>query len=315
MKKLLVLLCLTLCMQTSGYAAKQSLQTWSFKAGQNNTCFVHQVNNAGNVLVGILTLGIHSAVTAATGGFAGDEYFYCGAQGDNGCAGRYKKNNHMAYNYRHGDGFDGTEGQTEVVKENKDWTGPYWCCNTDPSTAGYFIKKEGDFATKFTKVTTEKKMLENGGTCNYTVTTDACGVVEKGDCDKPDNCIDGRILRNGECVTPCPDGQGFESEASNKCVKPETVKGADGKETKSKTSGVGVNEKGEKVVYNCDPDIELWDPYSKKCVSKRDNTVQISATYMEKCYACGNNDDFRECVRCLPKGSCSDEIKTSCRVK
>lgn len=270
----------------------ESAMAAKFTAGDNNKCFV---DDRG-----------------------WDEYYYCGSQQDIGCAGSKKNGNtnRISYYFYHGSSLDANAGQGKDVGNVAGWNGPYWCCNPNKGTAGYFIKKSGDFQTSFTKRETRTKNVK-GGTCNYTVVIDACGIETAGDCDTPDNCPTGRTLRNGECVAQCPDGQAFESASSNKCIESQTTstggtQTVEAGDTDLINAGANI---GDKVNRQCDAVTQLWDPYEEKCVSRKDEkkVKHVSANAMERCYACTSNDNFRTCIDCAP--NCDNSIKRSCLLK
>lgn len=101
------------------------------------------------------------------------------------------------------------------------------------------------------------------------------------DCTVPDDCPEGTILRNNECVAPCDEDSVFESEESNRCIKCET------------TRYQGIDNTFKCI--KCDRDVEWWDDKNKECVKKSDYT-KISRDAMQQCYMCPNNITFQECV-------------------
>ena len=226
-------------------------------------------------------------------------FWFCGAQKAS-CSGKHKNGDDIGTFLNDGQSFT-NRGRT------------FFCCGGTDAKQGIF--KEGELVTE-----TVTKQLSGGATCNYTVVTDPCGKVVTGDCNIPDSCPAGRTLRNSECVAQCPDGQAFESAASNKCVESKTTSSGGTQTVTAEDTDLinaGANI-GDKVNRRCDEAIEIWDSNKEECVKKSDSqkVKQISANTMEKCYACTSNEYFRACLDCAVNNSCTDsKMKKACLLK
>ncbi len=104
------------------------------------------------------------------------------------------------------------------------------CCNgvwtegktTDQTVGVPWPAQEGNDVTLkqwYNKYPETENQLEGGGICFYEKRIDMCGTDISNLCTVPTACSGNLILRNGECVSPCPDGQAWESETSNTCVE------------------------------------------------------------------------------------------------
>lgn len=76
----------------------------------------------------------------------------------------------------------------------------------------------------YNKYPQTENQLEGGGICFYEKRINMCGTDISNLCTVPTACSGNKILRNGECVSPCPDSQAWESETSNTCVECPTTK-------------------------------------------------------------------------------------------
>ena len=261
MKKILIVISIMI----GGYTNAFAQETYTFKAGTDNTCYINAVDHTGNIVGAVFTLGISAIIRAASGGWIGDEFWFCGKQ-DAECSGNRYDGTDTAHWLYNGDSF---------VHNNV----KYFCCAGSVSGKGYFAE-----ANKWQTTRTETKNLENG-TCKYVVTKDACGNETRGDCDTPSTCATGYYIRNNECIRPCTDdGMAFESNTSNKCISCPT------------TSYSGIDNKTNPtapVCRKCDPVVSLWDAYEKKCVSKASLTA-LSTTELE--YGIGSYTQTKELV-------------------
>ncbi len=160
-----------------------------------------------------------------------------------------------------------------------------WCCNGAWNKVGRWVIGE-QFST-----TTEKTIeLPGGGTCSYPETVDICGNVTP-PCTVPDNCPEGTIPRNKECVPLCVgDDMAFESPTSNKCIKCE------------KSLYRGISEDG--TCTQCNSSNQIFDRSATACKKKSEFT-QYSGQAFKRCYACLSLSIFRDCVKIfsLPTGS------------
>ncbi len=198
--------------------------------------------------------------------------WWCGEAGDN-CQGKNPKD---AQIMKH--------GQTILSQEYHKTGDTYYCCVNKTTGANKFVTK-ADWNNPKTEKKTE--YFENDTKCQWVQTTDACGNVSGTKCTTPDptQCGEGKVFRNGACVSPsCPEGQAFESATSNTCV------------SCTLTSYQGVDGNG--LCVKCSQDKQLWDNANKNCVSKTDTsaTKQYSKNVMKKCYACPNIATYQECI-------------------
>lgn len=196
-------------------------------------------------------------------------YYYCGSQ-DIGCKGHRSAARDQHHTLYDGDKLKFTTGNKET----------YWCCGGTSTQDGIFVK--GD--NFYTETKTTVKNLGNGAKCNQITRKTVCGETEFIDCDTPDQCSPGAILRNDECVAQCGDDEVFESAISNKCVTCETTA----------TQGPS---KDHLTCIKCDKYTEFFDRKNKKCIS-RDSVkfTQYSKEAMQECWRCPR-DLFNKCVK------------------
>ena len=194
-------------------------------------------------------------------------FHFCGKSQDE-CAGKKVRKYSEQHTHLHGGGF-----VSEVDGNRK-----FYCCNPNNADKGRFVEGKSWLVGA---MYTEAKQLADG-TCNVAKRLNICGdAVVVTDCSEPDDCPDGTILRNNECVVPCDEGSVFESEESNRCIQCET------------TRYQGIDNTFKCI--KCDRDVEWWDDKNKECVKKSDYT-KISRDAMQQCYMCPNNITFQECV-------------------
>ena len=108
----------------------------------------------------------------------------------------------------------------------------YYCCDGSSAKTGKFKKYAS--SEVFPKVSTEKNSV-GGGTCEHTISTDACGnkTITK-PCKVPTECPSGKVVHNNVCTNGCPSDQTWVSDTSNDC--------------KCKDSNKTKNDKGACVV-------------------------------------------------------------------
>lgn len=229
-----------------------------------------------------------------------NSYWYCGG-GQTSCAkNKMNKNDNRTY-YTNGQAH--TFGDPAKI---------YVCCGATDSSQGVFkeihnvdgIKWEntGNGNTAYyTKTLTID--LPGGGKCTYTAKFNGCGTELTKPCTEPANCTDGYILRNGVCIEPCPNGSDFESTTSNKCIECPT--------TMYQGSTI---EEDTSYCLKCDADNQFFDKKTDKCIDKN-SMEKVSRQTMAKCFMCSNNENFKECVACVEKDTCTTDIKTNCALK
>jgi hypothetical protein len=236
-----------------------------------------------------------------------DTYWYCGG-GQTSCAkvGMHTDDNRTYY----------SNGQA-VNFNNKN----YVCCNATDSSEGVFKEIIDTDETKWKNTTTgsiayyEKTVTVKlpNGTCTYQARYDGCGNEIKTEaCTEATDCKDGYIKRNGKCVEPCPDGSDFESVSSNKCIECPTTM------YQGSTIETITTEDNNQVSYSyckkCDADNQFFNKTTDQCIEKN-SLEQVSRQAMAKCFMCGNNKNFKECVACVEKDTCTTDIKTNCALK
>lgn len=80
----------------------------------------------------------------------------------------------------------------------------YMCCDGDEWNTGRFISVDDETGVKH--IETKTKYLGGDATCKYTITTNACGTETMEQCTVPDRCLNGKKLKDGQCVSDCGDG-------------------------------------------------------------------------------------------------------------
>lgn len=228
-----------------------------------------------------------------------NSYWYCGG-GQTSCAkNKMNKNDNRTYY---------SNGQAHSFGDPKK---NYVCCNATESSPGVFKEIKNDSTMGITwknfhdgniayYTKTVVVNLPGGGKCTYSAKIDGCGREITSPCTEPTNCTDGYVLRNGVCVEPCSDGLDWESLTSNKCVEcPTTMYQG------------SVNTEQTSYCLKCDQDNQFFDKQNDKCIDKKDMN-QVGRQTMAKCFMCNNNEDFKECVKCVDTETCSTDIKTSC---
>ena len=129
-------------------------------------------------------------------------YWNCGKQTADSCRGLVRTKSMKKHDYYHGKSLT-LDGVT------------YICCHGSTSVQGKWIK--GPQQKTYYDKTIE--VGSGGGTCTYKITHDICDDADTGTpCTVPDKCPSGKILRNNDCATLCPSGQGFQSTTSNTCI-------------------------------------------------------------------------------------------------
>lgn len=194
-------------------------------------------------------------------------YYYCGAQYAK-CDGKTSKGHDKVFWHYHGDSFTFKSSPTDT----------YFCCGGTTSTAGKYVR-----ADKWIVKTETEKVSVAGGTCNKSIETDACGAQHITECTKPDNCDNGTILRNGECVVRCEGDEVFESTTSNKCIACET------------TLRQGPS-KDHTTCIKCDSATEFFNSETKTCIKKNSpDLTKYTKESMQECWRCPH-ELFRKCV-------------------
>ncbi len=199
----------------------------------------------------------------------------------------------------------------------------YQCCNGTQDKTGKFVYGAAISATEV-----KTKELPFGGKCNYTVTTDLCGTETKTDCNIPETCTDGTILRNGKCITPpididnpqnkdadgneCKDGTyarngecvpghisgntAYESSLSNKVIVCPTTD----------TQGIDKNL----TCIKCDFQNQRWNRKTKTCIDFVD-MKKYSKESLKKCWECPSIIDFETCVQVFSSSNSNKHPKYS----
>lgn len=205
-----------------------------------------------------------------------DEYWFCGAQTQS-CRGNkaWKKNTkHPLYHHE------------SFTHNNR----TFWCCNGTLSDEGKFVENP----TWEVRTTVVKQLTS--GKCTYEVVKDVCGnTISDVECTVPDTCPTGTIKRNNACIEPCSNVQAFESATSNKCVACETTK----------YQGISANN----ICVKCDSGTQFWDSKNKRCAAKETYT-KYSASLMQKCFACPDDNYFKSCVGILGRDASADAKRT-----
>lgn len=205
-----------------------------------------------------------------------DEFWFCGSQSLS-CNGKKAKKRHTVHFLTNGQNF-----------EHNDRT--FWCCNGTLSQAGTFAESE----TWLKREIVEKQLTS--GKCKYEVVKDVCGnTISDVECTVPDTCPTGTTKRNNACIEPCSNVQAFESATSNKCVACETTK----------YQGISANN----ICVKCDSGTQFWDSKNKRCAAKETYT-KYSASLMQKCFACPDDNYFKSCVGILGRDASADAKRT-----
>lgn len=214
-------------------------------------------------------------------------YHYCGGSNNyidsiRKCAG-YSTLGHdlMVTNY-HGDSF------TFKYKNET-----YWCCGGTKDKEGTYMPGEKWFVKEETV-----KVPVAGGTCNQLVQTDICGEVHVTECTKPDNCDDGTVLRNNECVATCGGDEVFESTTSNKCIK-------------CKITAFQGPSTDHTACISCDRYTEFYNREDKKCVKRSKlELTEYSKEAMKECWRCPRQL-FKICVQAVTSADTAGKTGSS----
>lgn len=185
-------------------------------------------------------------------------YYFCGPAAKK-CDGKKHKGHDKLVLQYHGDKFTFKNSPKET----------YFCCGGTTSANGHYVR-----ADKWIVDTKTEKISVSGGTCNKLTETDACGEIHITECDTPDNCPTGTILRNNECVRQCEGDEVFESTNSNNCISCET------------TIYQGPS-KDHTACIKCNTTLEFFNRDTQTCIKKTDNKITQYA-----------KETFRECWRC-----------------
>lgn len=217
------------------------------------------------------------------------QFHFCG-NSQNECAGYKVKKYSKEWTHSNGENFTSAYDSTRK----------FFCCNKNNAAQG--VWKEG--TQWYTKDEIAKKQLTNG-TCNYRKRITICGDEESTDCDTPDACNAGAILRNNACVVPCNGTTAFESATSNTCIECETTA----------YQGIGADT----ICVKCDSGTQFFNKKTKKCISK-DSMTTYSKETMKKCFGCPGNETFKKCVKILNQPQSTrnateyKEIAKECRI-
>lgn len=218
-------------------------------------------------------------------------YYWCGPR-DSKCAGNKQKDHDKGFYLFHGDSFTfkyDTSGRLITTKTDNN---TYWCCEGTKETKGHFVAGAKWIVNEKTET-----VPVNGGTCNKLIRTNVCGETYEIECTTPDNCDAGYIMRNGECVKPCEDGQVWNGETSNTCV------------TCDVTLHQGPAANRESCI-KCDEFTEFFNRKTKKCISKTENMLQYYKQAMRQCWRCPR-DLFYKCVKA---DNPTDDLKEACHL-
>ncbi len=187
-------------------------------------------------------------------------------------------------------GFYYDEGQRETIyscsADEAACTvyGKYACCGGTSWKRGQFVEYEpGHFFIEKTKD------LPAGGTCTQQL--NPCGDVVK-DCDEPDDCPLGQVLRTSGttkvCVERCGENQGYESEDSLVCIGCSSDAG----------HNRGVDAGG--ICVKCSSDSFFKDTgncLGRACCHAKSQATIYTKNQMAECWRCASNPtDFRSCL-------------------
>lgn len=237
-------------------------------------------------------------------------FYFCGREMSS-CDGKNAKHWQDIYTYN-----DGRRFEYNGIK--------YWCCAKDPGSVGKFMAGESWLVVDDKAAV---KDLGNGATCTYNKQVTICGDDISIECNTPDSCKYGQVLRNNECITPCSDGYAYESIDSNVCVSCPTA-GYRASIDMVRDNGVvrprsvGVEKENVealgRICIRCDETKQFVDTARATCVNKKDST-QYSKDVMKKCFACPATL-FKDCVEVFSKLKPSAEsnyadIVKSCMIK
>lgn len=203
-------------------------------------------------------------------------YYYCGNM-PRGCDGKKGNGNDVHHTLYDGQKFTFPTGDHE----------PYYCCGGTQTTKGKFVYGANFYVDTKTTV----KDLGNGAKCNQLTRTTICGETEFTDCNTPETCSQGRIMRNSECVTPCEGDDVFESNISNKCTACD-----------ERHTGPVMGTDGYRICKRCDKDTEFFDRANKVCVSKS-SLVKYSKQDMRACWRCKNSEIMLACMQSRAAGT------------
>lgn len=112
------------------------------------------------------------------------------------------------------------------------------------------------------------------------------------------SCPSGTVMRNGKCTQSCGDNQGWESEASDKCVDC------------SASLSQGVNASG--VCKKC-TSTQFFNPGTQSC-KEFSEMVQVSQNAHEACWLCGSPGAMWKCFLEVSKNGSltTPKLKTAC---
>lgn len=220
--------------------------------------------------------------------------------------------------YRSDDVPDYVTSERVVEVDNNKY---YMCCYGDESNQGRFISVDDETGVK--RIETKTKYLGGDATCTYTITINACGTETMEQCTVPDRCLNGKKLKDGQCVSDCGDGyveydgrcildcdDGFV-EKDGMCVRDcddgYTLIGTDcvlDSELDPDDRGgygggcpitkyQGLDEYNECV--RCNRDSEFFDKKNLTCV-KRSDMVNADKDVMKRCWRCKNDKLFKQCI-------------------
>jgi hypothetical protein len=79
-------------------------------------------------------------------------------------------------------------------------------------------------------------------------------------CGKPTTCMAGKMMRNGECVSSCGEGELFDGKTSNNCAACPTTN-----DQGEKTDGTDV---AGKYCVKCNQNFQFFDKGIWNCISK-----------------------------------------------
>ena len=220
--------------------------------------------------------------------------YYCGNQ-SLGCAGKGDGKFRKSHWYYH--------GNNETLDGKK-----YWCCNGTGDATGVWTKGE-----EWYKDTGVRVVQVEGGTCNWDRKLNICGQDENPKCTEPDECYDGLVLRNKQCIPTCQGDTAFPDLLTNECIPcpttefqgiiqvPAEYKKNDDGETTDKILHASYprclqcNSATHFFEYFLDEDADKKPFINGRCTPKTEYH-QNSKDMMKSCFQCTTKINFKICT-------------------
>ena len=250
--------------------------------------------------------------------------FICGTsiEDDTKCGGKKAKKLKQKYFFNEGECFAIDHADNATGKNIS-----YFCCcsgtwksvsNTKDNSQKFGgWSSPGDYNGNVWYTKTSTTIDVSGGTCTYEKQVNMCGTQINQACTEPTGCTNGLVLRNGVCTSPCPDGQAWETDSSNKCIACETTyyQGITNKNTSTNGAKIIAQGFNNKICEKCDKDTEFFDKTNKMCI-KKTSLKQISKNIMEKCGLCTTNDVMKQCISYYSgeTNACDEQCKKDCMI-